>query len=99
MRRPVLAPATARPPASTPTPACRPAHALACKLSCLATAHSPLPAAATKLNWVHGKRIANINACFGDTVSFAWARGAQHDLLETRVGGGPRHCSSGGRLQ
>ena len=87
-----------RQPAAPP----RPRHGQSLQAQLPGHRHPPLPAAAIKLTWVHGKRVANINACIGDTITFAWARGAQHDLLETKVRGVPRRCSSGGtggRLQ
>lgn len=43
--------------------------------------------AAIPLNWVHGRRFANINACVGDTVTFSWSKGSQHDLVEVKVRG------------
>ncbi|KAL4427296.1 hypothetical protein ABPG77_003205 [Micractinium sp. CCAP 211/92] len=44
------------------------------------------------LNWVHGRRFANINACVGDTVTFSWSKGSQHDLVEVKS----RTCSASG---
>ncbi|EFN56989.1 hypothetical protein CHLNCDRAFT_143611 [Chlorella variabilis] len=44
------------------------------------------------VGWVHGKRLANINACIGDQVVFVWPKPSQHDLVETKT----RTCSRAG---
>lgn len=90
-------------PAAAGQPACRPAHhlqepplRLPRATSNQAQNHYPslhhrctcLVPADFRINWVHGKRIPNISACVGDSVTFTWSRGAQHDLIETKVGGG-----------